>query len=154
MEISKKKILYFDMDGVLVDFDSAVDKLSDDIKNEYKGRYDEIPGIFGTMVPIDGALEAFDKLWNKYDCYILSSACWENPSSYTDKKIWIGKYLGEERLRKRLIFSHQKHLNIGDYLIDDRLKNGAEKFTGEHIHFGSEKFPNWDSVLKYLLDDN
>ena len=39
---------------------------------------------------------------------------------------------------------------MGDYLIDDRLRNGAEKFNGEHIHFGTEKFPDWNSVLKYL----
>ena len=44
-----------------------------------------------------------------------------------------------------------EHLSIGDYLTDDRLKKGAGQFTGEHIHFGTEKFPDWDSVLKYLL---
>ena len=42
---------------------------------------------------------------------------------------------------------------IGDYLIDDRRFNGASEFTGEWIHFGSEKFPNWNSVLKYLKND-
>jgi len=50
-----------------------------------------------------------------------------------------------------LILSHNKHLNIGDYLIDDRLANGVEKFTGEHIHFGTERFPDWQSVCDYLL---
>ena len=47
--------------------------------------------------------------------------------------------------------SHNKNLNIGDYLIDDRTANGAGQFKGEHIHFGTEQFPDWDSVLKYLL---
>ena len=51
---------------------------------------------------------------------------------------------------KRLILTHNKQLNIGDYLIDDRTKNGAGEFTGEHIHFGTEKFPDWKSVLDYL----
>ena len=27
---------------------------------------------------------------------------------------------------------------------------GADSFAGEHIHFGSEKFPDWPSVKKYL----
>jgi hypothetical protein len=47
---------------------------------------------------------------------------------------------------------------IGDYLIDDRLKNGAGKFKGELIHFGYDyvndkinPYPDWDSVLKKLL---
>jgi len=52
---------------------------------------------------------------------------------------------------KRLILSHHKHLNKGDYIIDDRTKNGVEHFEGEHIHFGTEQFPDWDSVCGYLV---
>jgi 5'-nucleotidase len=41
---------------------------------------------------------------------------------------------------------------VGDYLIDDRnAHNGLDKFKGEFIHFGAEKFPDWDSELKYLI---
>ena len=54
-------------------------------------------------------------------------------------------------LYKQVILSHHKNLNQGDYLIDDRTANGAGKFKGKHIHFGTEKFPDWESVLKYLL---
>ena len=36
-------------------------------------------------------------------------------------------------------------------LIDDREKNGADRFVGELILFGSEKFPNWNSVVNYLI---
>lgn len=32
------KKLFFDMDGVLVDFHSGIDKLSDETKQEYEGR--------------------------------------------------------------------------------------------------------------------
>ena len=39
----------------------------------------------------------------------------------------------------------------GDNLIDDRLKNGANELPGEHIHFGTDKFPNWKTVCEYLL---
>jgi hypothetical protein len=39
---------------------------------------------------------------------------------------------------------------IGDYLIDDRSYNGASEFKGEWIHFGSEKFPNWERVIDYF----
>ena len=51
---------------------------------------------------------------------------------------------------KRLILSHHKNLNQGDYLIDDRTKNGADKFEGKHLHFGTEQFANWNCVLSYL----
>ncbi len=67
-----------------------------------------------------------------------------------DKLEWVKKHLGFHA-HKRLILSHHKHLNHGDYLIDDREKNGAGKFVGELILFGSEKFPNWKSVMNYLI---
>ena len=41
-------------------------------------------------------------------------------------------------------------MNIGDYLIDDRTKNGAGEFNGELVLFGSENYPNWKSVEEYL----
>lgn len=59
------------------------------------------------------------------------------------------KYLGDYA-HKRLIISHHKNLNKGDFLIDDRTKNGAGDFTGELILFGSEKYPNWQTVCAYL----
>ena len=43
-----------------------------------------------------------------------------------------------------------KNLNKDDYLIDDRTKNGVDKFEGEHIHFGQGKFKDWNEVTKYL----
>jgi len=42
-----KKILYVDMDNVLVNFQSGIDKLTNGDKIAFKGRYDEAPGIFG-----------------------------------------------------------------------------------------------------------
>ena len=32
--------------------------------------------------------------------------------------------------------THRKDLLIGDYLIEDRLANGAKDFKGELINFG------------------
>ena len=60
------------------------------------------------------------------------------------------KHLGKSAY-KRVIFSHHKILNKGDYLIDDRTKNGASEFEGEHIHFDTEKFQTWDDVTNYLI---
>ena len=40
-----KKILYVDMDGVLVDFQSGIDQLDETKQNEYKGREDEDPTL-------------------------------------------------------------------------------------------------------------
>ena len=147
----KKKILYIDMDSVLVDFIGAFDKLDKDLQEQYKHNKDEVPGMFGQMLPLEGALDAFDKLSEKYDVYILSSAPWKNPSAWSDKLEWVKKHLGP-KARKRLILSHHKHLNKGDYLIDDRPNNGAKQFQGEWLRFGEKGgFPDWQSVLDYLL---
>ena len=50
----KNKILYFDMDNVLVDFPSAFSKVEPKLLQEFDGRLDELPGIFSLMDPIVG----------------------------------------------------------------------------------------------------
>jgi len=155
MNTDKKKILYFDMDNVLVNFQSGIDQLSEETLKEYEGRLDEVPKIFSLMKPLEGAVEAVQKLSLYYDVYILSTAPWKNPSAWTDKANWVHKYFGIEKdtvFYKRLIISHHKNLNKGDYLIDDRTKNGAGEFCGELIQFGSERFPNWEIVTNYLIN--
>ena len=54
---TKKKIVYFDMDGVLVNFQSGIDQLDLYHKIEYKENYDEVPGIFGTMKPNEDMID-------------------------------------------------------------------------------------------------
>ena len=67
-----KKILYFDMDNVLVDFPSGIVQLTQENLKEYDGRLDEVPGIFGLMKPLEGALDAFETL-SKWCCQRNSS---------------------------------------------------------------------------------
>ncbi len=138
------------MDNVLVDFKTGIAKLSMDDLEKYAGRYDEVPHIFSKMEPMENAVDSYIKLCDKFDTYILSTSPWENPTALNDKLDWVKKYLGKYA-HKRLILSHNKHLNHGNYLIDDREKNGADKFVGELILFGSEKFPDWNAVIEYLI---
>ena len=138
------------MDNVLVNFKSGLDQVSEETKKEYADRLDEIPGLFGLMEPMPGAIEAVHELQKHYDLYILSTAPWNNPSAWSDKVAWVTKYL-DDVFHKKLIISHCKNLCQGDYLIDDRENNGTKDFAGEWIKFGSEKFPDWASVLDYLL---
>ncbi len=139
------------MDNVLVDFETGIDKLDENTIRKYEDNLDDVPGIFSLMEPMPGAIEAFITLSSsdKYDVYILSTAPWENNTAWSDKLDWVKKYLGDNA-HKRLILSHHKNLNSGDYLIDDRTRNGVDKFLGEHIHFGQENFKTWKEVLNYL----
>ncbi|MBR3919157.1 MAG: hypothetical protein IKJ59_10535, partial [Clostridia bacterium] len=80
-----RKRLFFDMDGVIVDFQSGVAKLSEETKKLYEGRIDETPGLFALMEPVPGAIETVQLLAKHYDVYILSTSPWNNPTAASDK---------------------------------------------------------------------
>lgn len=150
------------MDGVVANFDKFVQPhlpgvdLGDGDSSDYEERskmVDEImakdPKIFEKLELMDKAHESVMWLREHFDIYFLSTPVHKVPESYTGKRLWIKDKFGEWA-DKRLILTHRKDLCIGDYLIDDRLKNGSEKFSGEHIHFGQDPFSNWSNVINYL----
>ena len=157
--MTDKPILYFDMDNVLVDFQSGLDQVPEEEKAKYaddgtgRPHYDDIPELFSKMSIMDGAYEAVEALTEKYDCYILTTSPWNNPTALQDKLDWIKRNFGKV-FYKRVIFTHHKNLCLqpGSYLIDDRTAHGADEFGDHHIQFGTEKFPDWKAVTEYLLN--
>lgn len=134
------------MDGVVADFDKKWEAMFGYFKDP-----DLITphGFYIDLELIDGAYDAIERLAQHFDVYFLSTPEWRNPSSWTDKRLWIEQHFGDLG-RKRLILSSNKSLLRGHYLIDDRTVNGVAEFDGEHIHFGTEVFPDWEAVLAYL----
>lgn len=151
-----KKILYVDMDNTLVDFSARLKGVHPGLRERYRGREDELPGLFALMPPVEGALEAFEELAGLFDTYILSTAPWGNPSAWQHKVEWVQVHLGIDKgtpAYKRLILTHHKNLNRGDFLVDDRPHhNGVDKFEGEVVPFGTERFPTWPAVVEYLRE--
>jgi len=145
---SEKDVLYIDMDGVLCDFEKKFDELVKSGLKKHEIYASE--GFFVSLEPLPGAIEAVLKLDKYYEVYFLSTAPWSNISAGKEKRVWIGTNFGN-MAKKKLILTHNKGLQKGKYLIDDRIANGVADFEGEHIHFGTEKFPNWESILKYLI---
>ncbi len=149
-----KKILYIDLDNSLADFNGRVAGLSPEIRASFDGHYDHIPGVYSLLQPMPGAVEAFHELAELFDTYILSTAPWLNPTAWTDKLQWVELVFGVEEespAYKRLIITHHKDLNHGDFLVDDKPDHGAAEFSGEWLQFGpGNAFPDWPSVLEYL----
>ena len=157
-----KKIIYIDMDGVLVNLGKAFDnfvEMHPHLKERYKHNPDHIQGVFRTAPPIDGAIEAVKKLAEsgKYELFIATASPWGNPMAASDKRFWIEDYFGK-LFHKRMFVTHRKDMLMGDYLIDDTTKNGAGEFKGELLQFGTDwrtgkpnKFATWESILEYLL---
>ena len=110
------------MDNVLVDFKSGLDRVPPEIKAQYendgtgKPHHDDIPGLFSLMDPMPGAIEAVKAIAasGKYEMYILSTAPWGNPSSWSDKLLWVKKHLDSDKpdgvFYKRIVLSHHKNL--------------------------------------------
>ena len=152
-----KKILYLDMDGVIADFDHAIKVFVPDLHTaDYSSTSHKVdaiceasPDIFHTLRPIDGAVESVIELFDLFDVYFLSTPMWNVPQSFTGKRIWLETHFGE-LAEKRLILTHRKDLNVGHFLVDDSVRNGVDRFSGEHIHFGTEKFLTWKVTLPYL----
>ncbi len=144
----ERKRIYVDMDGTLCDFekdfyrDLAVNPSIKYPQSQYR--------FWANLEPIPGAIEGFKKLEEKYDVRILTAPSNKNIICYTEKAEWVRTHLGFDALKK-LILTKDKSIAIGDYLIDDRTVNGAAEFKGELIHIFTPKFPDWESIINYLI---
>lgn len=149
-DLHQTQIVYVDMDDTLCDFRGA-----------YHREVARNPGIqfpqsqyrfFANLEPIEGAVDAVKRLIEseRYEPYILTAPSIPNPLSYAEKREWIEDKFGYE-FCERLIISPNKALLRGAVLIDDNHEGkGQEGFKGELLHFGSDRFPDWHSILKHL----
>lgn len=145
----KMKSVFFDMDGVLADYMERYNLM----KEKYGSEYPQSQiGFFSRLIPIDNAIESFKKIEScgKYKCYILTRPSIKNINCYSEKAEWIRNFLGEHVL-ENMILACDKSLIMGDYLIDDMAEHGQTDFIGEHIHFAQDKFPDWNSIVEYLV---
>ena len=82
--------------------------------------------------------------------YIRTAGSVRNPSLYTEKRLWVERYLGLKTAYK-LIISPNKGLNFGHYLIDDYIEGkGQENFEGQILQFGSNEYPDWKSIRRFF----
>ena len=153
----RKKIVYVDMDGVLCDYWKRFHELQNESIILPQTTY----GFYTSLEPIEGAIEAYKWLEEHFDVYILTRPSYQNPLCYTEKRVWVEKYLGI-KAAQRLIICWNKGLLRGEYLIDDTLiyrgKTEEQRllqtpFEGRFMHFGAD-YKNWESTKQQLKTEN
>ena len=138
------KIVLIDLDGPLADFENEFlkiwrDRFSNEfflplekreqfyLENDYPGDLkDKIrsikneSGFFTSLQPVKNSIDSVNKMVEMgFEIFICSSGIYDNKNCLTEKKQWVEKYLGKE-LAKTAIFTKDKTIIRGDYLIDDR----------------------------------
>ena len=92
-----KKLLLIDLDGVIANFISAMHSHPLREIPPYDEHPDTIPNIFQNLNPLPNSIQAVNTLLNsdKYEIYFLSTAPWNNPSAWTDKRLWLEEQFGD-----------------------------------------------------------
>lgn len=132
------------MDHVLCDYSEGFIDYKD--KNTGILYPQSIKGFYLDLKPIPGAIEGFKFLEKHFEVYIATRPSYKNVHCYSEKREWVENYLGLETC-KNLGMTPNKNLLIGEYLIDD---DPSWKFNGIQLLFGSEKYPNWESIINYF----
>ncbi len=133
--------IYFDMDGVLANFDKGVRDLSGkepiDQANVAPGEDEDmwagvrsVPNFYNKLEPMPGALNMFFTLYNKYGdkCQILTGIPKPHrgvQNAKEDKIRWAHRILSEE-LVVNVVYKEEKKnfcTGPGDVLIDDYVVN-------------------------------
>lgn len=136
-------ILLVDMDDVIADwsgrFDEELDSLGAPLaipRKPGRTRFDlhhgldaehsaiidrllTLPGFYAALKPIEGALEAVDRLAGKHEVLLVSTPWAGHLTCANEKAEWVRKHLGAE-WERRMVLTHDKTLVRGDVLIDDR----------------------------------
>lgn len=139
--------VFIDMDGVIVDFESAMREANatgDELK--------KMPGAYLAMQAMPGALSAVRSIIGAgFEVWIATKPPTGIPWAYADKVEWVLNHLPE--LKRRIIVTHHKGMlgRKGDYLIDDRPhKAHCDEFAGTLIHFNGLGKIGWPEALVCL----
>ena len=134
-------MIYFDMDGVLADFNRGVRELChmepSDLNNPDEAHdnkmWEEIRKVgdfYYQLKPIFGSVELFKKLHDHFgsQCQILTGVPKPKrniPNAGDDKKRWVCEYLGEDIIVNVVLTEDKKNYVKDRYciLVDDMAKN-------------------------------
>lgn len=154
-------IILVDMDGVLADMDSHLEKKwfaehpdfpppSERLDWNFESWVPEhlheamwdlmhTEGFFYEIPEMPGARDAMHKMAERHDVFICTSPVLSRHCAL-EKWDWVSEHLGPEWTRK-MIITADKTIIHGDYLIDDKVRiKGAVQPSWKQVVFGDHAF--------------
>lgn len=136
--------VYFDMDGVLADFERSAHEHSMD-----PAHFKRVAGAYLDLPVVPGALEALGSIERAgFLVFVLTKIPASNPYAATEKLLWARRHL--PALEDRIIITPDKGA-VGrsrDFLIDDHPEwANARNFPGTLLHFSGD----WAPILSAIL---
>ena len=108
-----------------------------------------LPGFYLNLEPIQESLDGLKTLSETHDMFIATRPSFKNPNSYTEKRLWVEKYLGYDWVEK-LILIPSKSLLRGEFLIDDnKWAFPGRLFTFKYGSL-SEIKESWSEILEEI----
>jgi 5'(3')-deoxyribonucleotidase len=144
--------LFFDMDGVLVDFDAFMKRhgLTGDQVKRLAGAYRDMPAIEGAIAGMHKVMSLAGMYG--FEVWIATKPPTGIAFAYSDKAAWVFEHL--PALRRNIIMTHDKGLlgDEDDVLVDDRPhRANCHEFRGALIHFGpAGTVPHWPALVDRL----
>ena len=100
----------------------------------------------GDTTPAPSFQKAVRSLIERYQVYFVAPALTTDVKTYEATTAWLEQYVNVPAWG-HTVFTNQRHLLYGDYLIEGTETRGA---MATSILFGSDTFKTWDDILEYF----
>ena len=96
--------------------------------------------------PTASAQKAVRLLTETYTVYFVAPSASVDPSAYAATASWLAEHISVPAFN-RVVFTNQRHLLYGDYLIEAHETPDA---MGTTLLYGSDTFKTWDVIIEYF----
>lgn len=96
--------------------------------------------------PASSSQKTVRQLIGKYQVFFVAPSSSSCPAEYAEMVAWLQEYF-DVMAWGHTIFTNQRHLLYGDYLIE---KMQTRDSMATRLEFGSDTFKTWEAVLDYF----
>ena len=96
--------------------------------------------------PVSSSQKAVRQLIEHYQVFFVAPALSSVPSSYSETTSWLEEYVNVPAWG-HTVFTNQRHLLYGDYLIGKKKEEGA---MATLLEYGSDTFKTWEDIIEYF----